>query len=168
MTFPSNETTEPWTLVLNASYEVLGVVPLGRALMLVLETKADQVQSDGVIRSSTTTYDRPVVIRLKRYVHVPYDPGVPLSRRSLSVRDNGQCQYCSGVGETIDHVVPKSRGGSNTWENCVLACKRCNNKKGSNTLAELGWALPRRPFRPTRKHMFLPILHHSWAAYIRP
>ena len=136
------------TLVLNASYEPLCVVPLKRAIVLVLAEKATVVEADGTLRSANDSFDMPAVIRLTRYVRVPYRAKVPYSKRAVLVRDGHKCAYCGRKGTTVDHVVPKALGGKDTFANTVAACLRCNGKKGHKTLAEMGWTLPFTPAEP--------------------
>jgi 5-methylcytosine-specific restriction endonuclease McrA len=137
------------SLVLNATYEPLCVVPLRRAVVLVLAEKAVVVEeADGTLRSERMIITAPSVVRLSRFVRVPYRARVPMSRRGVLNRDGGRCAYCDGRADTIDHVVPRSRGGLHAWENVVAACARCNHRKADRLLAELGWALPFRPAPP--------------------
>jgi 5-methylcytosine-specific restriction endonuclease McrA len=137
-------------LILNATFEPLAVVPLRRAVVLVLSDKADVVElSGGEWHSATAAVAVPAVIRLRRYVRVPYRARAPLTRNGLMARDGGRCQYCAERATTVDHVMPRSRGGRHRWENVVAACGRCNTRKADRTLAELGWSLPRRPTAPT-------------------
>lgn len=140
-------------LVLNASFEPLSVVSIQRALILLLKEKAEVVEAaQAVLRSERMTVPVPLVIRLVYYVRIPYPISLPISRRALLVRDRYTCQYCgSQPGRqdlTIDHIVPKSKGGATTWENVVAACRRCNGKKGNKTPAEAGMKLLAEPARP--------------------
>jgi 5-methylcytosine-specific restriction endonuclease McrA len=138
------------TLVLNATYEPLGVVPSRRALLLVLARKAISVEESGsVVHSATRTCSIPSVIRLSRFVRVPYRTGVPLTRRALFARDGGRCAYCGNAATSVDHIVPRSRGGRHEWENVVAACSRCNRVKADRSVADLGWRLHTVPARPT-------------------
>jgi 5-methylcytosine-specific restriction endonuclease McrA len=137
------------TLLLNASYEPLCVISVRRAVVLVLADKADVVaEADGRFRSARTSVPAPSVIRLRGYVRVPYRATLPLNRRNLVARDRGRCAYCGGRGDTIDHVIPRSRGGRHEWTNVVAACQPCNGRKGDKLLAELGWTLPSTPVAP--------------------
>jgi 5-methylcytosine-specific restriction endonuclease McrA len=137
-------------LVLNATYEPLCVVPVRRAAVLVLTDKAVPVsEGDGLLRSSTTLVILPSVVRLTRYVRVPFRPHVTLTRRAVFARDGGRCVYCGISASTIDHVLPRSRGGRHVWDNVVAACNRCNHVKADRTLTELGWRLRRLPAAPT-------------------
>jgi 5-methylcytosine-specific restriction endonuclease McrA len=136
------------SLVLNASYEPLGVVSVRRALHLVLGGKASAVAaSDVKIHSRSLVFDAPSVILLNQYHHIPRR-SVPLTRKTLLERDSYTCAYCRKYGDTIDHVLPRSRGGLNVWDNVVIACFRCNNKKSDSLLSELGWKLPFVPAAP--------------------
>ena len=137
------------SLLLNASYEPLCVVPTRRAIVLVLTAKAVVLESgDTTLHSERLTLPAPVVIRLTRYVRVPYRSRAPLSRQGVLARDGGRCQYCGCGAETLDHVLPRSRGGRHVWENLVAACRRCNHTKADRTLDELGWTLSRPPVAP--------------------
>ena len=136
-------------LVLNATYEPLCVVSARRALVLVLKHKADLVHQDGgTFHSERLSVPIPSVIRLKYFVKVPYRARASLSRRAVFVRDSFQCQYCAGPAENVDHVIPRSRGGTHTWENVVAACRRCNTRKENRLPAEAGMHLRSRPTAP--------------------
>ena len=138
------------TLLLNATYEPLCVVSSRRAIVLVLAEKAVSVDTSGdVVHAESVTLPVPVVVRLTRYVRVPYPAQVPLSRRAVFTRDGQTCVYCGGSATSIDHVVPRSRGGTHTWDNVVAACRRCNHTKADRSLAELGWKLPHPPRSPS-------------------
>jgi 5-methylcytosine-specific restriction endonuclease McrA len=138
------------TLLLNATYEPLCVVSSRRAIVLVLAQKAEPVDSaSDVVHSELLSLAVPVVVRLTRYVRVPYPAQVPLSRRAVFTRDGQTCVYCGGSATSIDHVVPRSRGGTHTWDNVVAACRRCNHTKADRSLAELGWVLPNPPRTPS-------------------
>ena len=127
-------------LVLNATYEPLCVVSVRRATILVLTAKAVCVaDGEGILHSAMNELPVPSVVRLTRYVRVPYRTHIGLSRRGIFARDGWRCAYCRGPAETIDHVMPRSRGGRHAWENVVAACARCNHTKGDKTPAELGW-----------------------------
>jgi 5-methylcytosine-specific restriction endonuclease McrA len=142
-------TASSTTLVLNQTYEPLCVVSVRRAAILVLSSKAVCVaDGDGILHSARQTMPVPSVVRLTRYVRVPYRTHVGLSRRAIFARDGGRCAYCDRAAETIDHVVPRSRGGMHAWENVVAACAKCNHHKGDKTIAELGWRLRHIPQVP--------------------
>ena len=138
------------TLLLNATYEPLCVVSSRRAIVLVLADKAVSVHSaPEEVHAETVVLPVPVVVRLTRYVRVPYPAQVPLSRRAVFHRDASTCVYCGSSATSIDHVVPRSRGGTHTWDNVVAACRRCNHTKADRSLAELGWKLPHPPRTPS-------------------
>ena len=150
------------SLLLNASYEPLCVVPTRRAVVLVLTAKAVVVETgDVTLHSERLVLQAPVVIRLTRYVRVPYRSRAPLSRQGVLARDGHRCQYCGSAAETLDHVVPRSRGGRHAWENLVAACRRCNHTKADRTLDELGWTLDRMPAAP-RGIQRLMLAHGRW------
>ena len=136
-------------LVLNATYEPLCVVSVRRATILVLSAKAVCVaDGEGVLHSARYALPVPSVVRLTRFVRVPFRTHVGLSRRAVFARDGWRCAYCGGLAETIDHVFPRSRGGGHVWENVVAACAKCNHSKGDRTPAEMGWRLSTPPVAP--------------------
>lgn len=142
-------------LILNASYEPLCVVSTRRALMLVLADKAELVSaSDGEFRSERMSFPEPSVVRLTYYVKVPYQARVALNRRAVFARDGHACQYCGSPAENIDHVVPRSRGGTHTWDNVVAACRPCNSRKEDRLLSETTMRL-RRPPRVPRERVWI-------------
>ncbi len=138
-------------LILNQSYEPISVCSAKKAMLLLFLTKADLVEEkEGLaIRTVNKAFPYPSVIRLSAFVRIPYKK-IDLSRKNILRRDGNQCQYCGKKTSalTIDHIIPKSRGGSDTWENLVAACVSCNNKKGSRTPEEAGMALLNKPNRP--------------------
>lgn len=137
------------TLLLNASYEPLRIITRRRAVSLVFANKAEVIhESEDEMRSAHASFKIPTVIRLRRFVRVPYRARIPLNRKNLVARDKGICQYCGKTGNTIDHVIPRSRGGLHRWENVVLACTKCNATKGDQFLPDLGWELLSKPFAP--------------------
>ena len=129
------------TLVLNAGFEPLAVVSFKRALVLVMKDKATILSADDEhpVFTMYGAYDRPSVILLTRYVRLPNGRSVPVSRRGVLRRDAQRCGYCGSSASTIDHVIPKSRGGKDAWENLVACCLRCNNAKGDRTPGEMHW-----------------------------
>lgn len=142
---------------------------------MVLKGKAEEVESDGVLlRSPTYTFPLPSVIRLRYYIKQPHLVGVTFSKKNVFKRDRLICQYCGqrSVDMTIDHVVPKSRGGRTCWENVVVACKNCNTKKGDRTLREARMQLIRKPKKPTfvfylnLAHFSTNGFHESWNKYL--
>ena len=157
-------------LVLNATYEPLCVVPLRRAVVLVLAEKADHRR--GRRRGhALRAHQRPgpTVVRLSNYVRVPYRREVPLTRRAVLDRDAHLCVYCGVRADTIDHVRPRSRGGDHIWTNVVAACARCNHRKGDRLLSELGWHLPSPPVQPPPTVAVVvgwAKRHPSWQQYL--
>lgn len=150
--------------------EPLAVVAARRAVVLVLCHKADIVHLDGHrFRSEHLDLTAPSVIRLRRYVTVPYRHRSALSRRGVFVRDHHTCQYCGAAAENVDHVVPRSRGGPHEWENVVAACRRCNGRKKDRTPAEAQMFLRRQPRAP-RAAFWLVValggLDPVWAPYL--
>ena len=136
-------------LVLNATYEPLCVVAGRRAICLVLGGKAELVHDDGtLIHSERLALLSPSVIRLRYLVKVPYHRRVAISRRAVFARDGYVCQYCGALADSIDHVVPRSRGGPHTWDNVVAACLACNTRKRDRFLEDTGMRLARRPVAP--------------------
>lgn len=136
-------------LVLNASYEPLCVVPVRRAIVLVLKNKAEVVScSERPFRSERSAFQTPSVIRLVHFVRVPFRSRVPLNRRAVFARDAHRCQYCGTAAENIDHVMPRSRGGEHVWENVVASCQPCNARKGDHLLENTSLVLRRRPQAP--------------------
>jgi 5-methylcytosine-specific restriction endonuclease McrA len=134
-------------LVLNASYEPLNITGWRRAVILMLKGKAEQIEHNG--KYLYRDFPLPTVIRLRQYVKVPYRE-IPLTRRNILNRDNHSCQYCGYTGSdlTLDHVIPRSRGGVDSWENLTTACMRCNVKKGSRSPKEANLSLCNQPRRP--------------------
>jgi len=160
-------------LLLNATYEPLTTLSLRRAICLVLREKAEIVHNDAsgaTLHSATMAVNIPSVIRLRRYVRIPYRQRVPLTRAALMRRDNYRCVYCGRRAETIDHVIPRSRGGKHLWENCVASCMTCNHRKADKYLEELGWTLPIVPAVPRGAHWrLIGIVQDGdpqWAAYM--
>jgi 5-methylcytosine-specific restriction endonuclease McrA len=138
-------------LVLNMDYSPISICTIQRAFLLVFLQKAELLRENEahIIRTIDKHYPMPSVIKLKKYVHVPYK-GVILSRENIFRRDSFECQYCGTKKElTLDHVIPKAKGGSTTWNNLVTACKQCNSKKGDFSPEEAGLELKMKPFRPS-------------------
>jgi len=158
-------------LVLNATYEPLSVVSARRAVVLLVSRKAELVHARDESWSSEHLHIQvPTVVRLRRYVKVPYHRRIPLNRKAVFSRDRHRCQYCARAAENLDHVLPRSRGGDHTWENVVAACRSCNARKGNRTPPEAGMSLTTSPRAP-RRHGWLLIglgvaPHPSWDAYI--
>ncbi|MCJ7652335.1 MAG: HNH endonuclease [Actinobacteria bacterium] len=136
-------------LLLNATFEPLCAVSARRAIVLILKGKAVVLERDGgAFHSERLIIAIPSVIRLVYYVKVPYYGRANLSRRAVFARDSWACQYCGGKAETMDHVVPRSRGGAHSWENVVAACRRCNSKKRDKLPVEASLKLRKKPGVP--------------------
>jgi 5-methylcytosine-specific restriction endonuclease McrA len=159
-------------LVLNASYEPLNITSWRRATVMVLKGKAEGLEHDPTL-CLRPGLQRPTVIRLRQFVRVPFRP-LPLTRRNLFHRDGNCCQYCGSLSErlSIDHVMPRSRGGAHAWENVTTACLRCNVHKGNRTPREAGMVLARQPRRPVSGPLFEARRqmahgsHAEWAKYV--
>lgn len=140
-------------LVLNATYEPLSVVSVKRAVVLLLKEKAELIEAaEARLRAENFSLPVPLVIRLVYFVKIPARISLPVTRRTVLARDNFTCQYCGVIPPrkflTVDHVLPRSRGGKTTWENVVTACEKCNGKKGNRTPAEANMVLLDQPKRP--------------------
>ncbi|MGK2947157.1 MAG: HNH endonuclease [Acidimicrobiales bacterium] len=159
-------------LVLNATYEPLSVVPSRRAVVLVLDHKADLLHDTGVaLRSEHLTVAVPSVIRLRQFVKVPFRRRAPLNRRGIFARDGHRCQYCGAPAESIDHVHPRSKGGEHTWENVVAACRPCNVRKRDRLLPDTAMALRRPPTAPREMSwvvVAVGTVPEQWEPYLRP
>jgi len=162
----------PNTLVLNATYEPLGVVSERRALILVLNQRAITVEeSETVLHYAGGQMTLPTVIRLVKFVRIPFRHSVPLSRRAIFARDSGRCVYCLATATSIDHVIPRSRGGGHTWENVVSACHKCNHIKADKSLKEMGWklrSLPREPVGAAWRILGTGHPDSRWLSYLTP
>ena len=160
-------------LVLNASYEPLNVCTVRRALVLLLKEKAEVLEhGDGVLRSETMRLDRPEVIRLISFVRVPRDiHRRRITRKAVLARDGWTCQYCgsSKPSLTVDHVIPRSRGGESVWENIVASCAPCNRRKGNRLPHEIRMHPKRNP-RPPGPTVFIriaaPRTPQAWEPYL--
>lgn len=158
-------------LVLNASYEPLNVCTVRRAHVLVFKGRAEIIEHlTRELRSATDTYPWPHVIRLLAYVRVPRSVRRKISRRVLFARDSWTCQYCgSGKRLTLDHVVPRSRGGESVWENVVTSCAPCNLRKGDRLPAEVRMRLIRSPREPAPAlfvTLSAPRIPDRWGPYL--
>ncbi len=138
-------------LVLNQNYEPLNVCNVRRAIVLVFDGKAEVLEHHArPIVSASRSWESPSVIRMTYFIHRPR-PRVKLTRREVFIRDGYTCQYCGRSGGsdlTIDHVIPRSRGGRNCWENLVSACRTCNHRKGGRLPSEARMPLKRQPAEP--------------------
>ncbi|HMM48634.1 MAG TPA: HNH endonuclease [Miltoncostaeaceae bacterium] len=157
--------------VLNATYEPINVCSLQRAVVLVLKNKAEVLEhASRRLRSAAATYLRPLVIRLTHYVRVPRHEGRRTTRRAVFARDAFTCQYCGATHHlTIDHVIPRSRGGDSSWTNVVTSCAPCNRRKGNRLPTEIGM-IPRIVPRPPGPDIFIALAAArrpaSWQPYL--
>ena len=158
-------------LVLNATYEPLCVVPVRRAVVLVLKDKAEVLHAaDRELHSEHTTMPVPSVIRLTHFVKVPFRARAALNRRAVFARDGNRCQYCGAAAKNIDHVIPRSRGGEHIWENVVAACRPCNTRKEDRSVHDAGLVLRRRPAAPkelTWVIVAVGSVHPLWEPYLQ-
>jgi len=157
--------------VLNQDYQAIGICSAERAFVLVFLQKAEMLvdNPDLRLKSISREFSFPSIIRLHRYIRIPYK-SVNLSRHNVFRRDNNRCVYCNSKDAlTIDHVVPRSMGGRDSWDNLVTACQKCNAKKGNMTPEEAGMEMRHKPFRPS----FVMYLSHfsgnlqdAWKPYL--
>ncbi len=158
-------------LVLNASYEPLNVCTVRRAHVLVYKGKAEVLEELGEpLRSASDTYPWPHVIRLLHFVRVPRAVKRKISRRALFARDGHRCVYCGSANKlTLDHVVPRSRGGTSVWENVVTSCAPCNLRKGNRLPEEVHMRLLVAPSAPTPTlfvTLSAPRVPDGWQPYL--
>jgi len=161
-------------LILNNSSEPLHVCDWRRAVALIVKNRAEVVEhSDEKVLAED--FPMPTVIRLRKQVFVPYSPLSP-NRGNIFARDRHTCQYCGAkrCELTLDHVVPRSKGGASSWENLVAACHKCNGRKGDRSLAESGMKLLSIPVRPRDRMSFLIAKHRGssascegWSRYLQ-
>ncbi len=159
-------------LVLNATYEPINVCTVRRAVVLLLKAKAEVIeQSERQLHSTSMSMTRPAVIRLVTYVKVPRDTHRrKITRRAVFARDDWTCQYCGSRAQlTVDHVVPRSKGGDSSWNNIVAACAPCNRRKGDSSPRQAGMALARAPRTPN-PDVFIqvasPTIPATWRQYL--
>ncbi len=158
-------------LVLNQDYQALSVCSVERAFLLVLLDKAELVNDvpDRVLKSSVSQYPYPSIIRLYRYINIPYK-NVSLTRQNIYKRDGYQCVYCETKEDlTLDHLLPRSRGGKDQWINLVTACQKCNTYKGNRTPEEAAMVIRNKPYRPSfimYLRDFSGKLYDEWKPYL--
>jgi 5-methylcytosine-specific restriction endonuclease McrA len=159
-------------LVLNQNYEAMSICNVQRAVVLLFLGKAELIaaKDSRKVRSTRISFPFPTIVRLRAYIRVPYKK-IVLSRKNILRRDNHKCQYCSraDVTLTIDHIVPKSKGGDDSWENLVAACVKCNNKKGDRSPEDANMPLYKKPSKPSHitfmKH-FVGRIDDEWKPYL--
>ena len=160
------------TLLLNATFEPINVCSVRRAAVLLLKDKAEIVEkASWELRSEHTLMPRPVVIRLVSYVNIPRNAERRrITRRAVFARDGWACQYCGSRSTlTVDHVIPRSKGGDSSWENIVASCAPCNRRKGDRLPRQVGMTLRREPGTPS-PHIFIhvasPTIPAAWRGYL--
>ncbi len=162
-------------LVLNTTYEPINICTVKRAIILIFKGSATMIEEDSdYVHSISTKIKMPSVIKLNRYIKIPKKP-VELNRKNVLIRDEYTCQYCGkkfpASELTIDHIIPRVKGGKTTWDNVVACCKKCNEKKGGKTLVEAGMKLIKKPSVPTYMYL-LHIFRHigsdkkKWKKYL--
>jgi len=141
-------------ILLNSDYSFLNTINWKKAMRLLAKEKVEVLKAtEKILRSSERTWELyiPKILRLIKLVRSVYRTRVPYSKKNIIYRDKFTCQYCGKKEKkmTIDHVLPSSKGGKSSFENCVASCKPCNNKKNDKTPREANMVLRRRPFQPT-------------------
>ncbi len=160
-------------LVLNATYEPINICSSKRAIVLLLKNRAEiLVAGLGEIKAESLSIPRPLVIKLVAYVMVPRGERRRLSRRVVLARDGHRCQYCGSTRHlTLDHVIPRSRGGGTSWENVVTSCFPCNTRKGAHLPAEIGMVPRARPRTPSLAEFLVTSpteIPDGWRPYLEP
>lgn len=159
-------------LVLNATYEPINVCTVRRAAILLLKAKAEVIErSSWELRSEHTTLPRPMVIRLVSYVRVPRDTHRrKITRRAVFARDGWACQYCGSRSSlTVDHVIPRSKGGTSSWDNIVASCAPCNRRKGDWLPHQIDMHPRRSPTTPNPNvfiHVASPSIPAAWRQWL--
>jgi len=144
-------------IVLNGDYTFLNIVSWKRAVALILKGKTEVLKYSerSIHLMDGSEFKLPLVMRLIKIIRMVYRNRVPFSKKNIMIRDGYKCGYCGTNRElTIDHIIPSSRGGKNTWENCVTACRDCNNKKGRRTPNEAKMYLQTKTYAPTIMEFF--------------
>jgi 5-methylcytosine-specific restriction endonuclease McrA len=157
-------------LVLNMDYSPINVTSLKKGFKLVFKGKAEVISHDenNPIDTDRKTYKRPSVIRLLRYIYIPFKK-VQLTRTNIYRRDDHKCVYCGSKNNlTLDHVLPKSRGGKNTWENLVTCCASCNVYKGDRIPEEMNMKMSHKPFKPTYLYFVekIQMVNSDWKIFV--
>ena len=160
-------------LLLNQNFIPLTVCSARRAIVMVWTGKAEIIESTGkLVHSVSMSFDIPLIIRLLKFINFSHRWNIQLTKQNILKRDHGICQYCGKNDRpmTVDHIVPRSHGGSDTWENLVCACSDCNNEKGNRTLHEAGMELIKKPKKPSFSSLLfshkIPV-ESSWGTYLK-
>lgn len=160
-------------LVLNQDYSPLTVCSVERAFLLLYLNKAELIQEveNRKLRSVSSEYPYPSVVKIFRYINIGFQ-GVVLTRHNIFKRDNYECQYCGTSRDlTLDHLIPRSKGGRSIWTNLVTACKSCNSKKGGDSPDSVGMVLSKKPTRPTYAHFLMKSnrqVREDWLKFLDP
>lgn len=158
-------------LIVNSSYAPLSVCSAKRAICLCYMGKADAIEEyPEIVHSPSVSFPLPSVIRMRQYIHYQLS-NVVLNRKNILVRDKYSCQYCGKKGRifTLDHIIPRDRGGENSWENLVTACFTCNSRKRNRTPEEADMPLIQNPGRPNPFQIFehyVDSSRHGWRPYL--
>jgi 5-methylcytosine-specific restriction endonuclease McrA len=170
---PQRSTSSGRVLVLNASYEPINVCTVRRAAVLILKNRAEVLEKgDWALHAESLTLDRPVVIRLLTYVRIPRDAHRrKITRRAVFARDRWTCQYCGHErgNLTVDHVIPRSKGGPSTWDNIVTCCAPCNRRKGDRMPRQARMVPVKKPKAPNSTifiHVAAPSIPAAWEQYL--
>ncbi|MHB0979023.1 MAG: HNH endonuclease [Thermoleophilia bacterium] len=160
-------------LVLNTTYEPINVCSTRRAVVLLLKDRAEILESGGFdLRAKHLSLPQPLVIKLRSYVQIPRSDRRLLSRRVVLARDGHCCQYCGSTRHlTLDHVIPRSRGGGTSWDNVVTSCSQCNTRKGAHLPTEIGMVPRVRPRPPSLTDFLVASAHavpEGWIPYLPP
>ena len=159
-------------LLLNQNFEPLTLCSVRRAVIMVWSGKAEIIESTGhYIHSVSSAFNVPSIVRLLSYIQSRHRWNIQLSKQNILKRDRKICQYCDASDGymTVDHVVPRSSGGGETWENLVCACPQCNNRKGNRTLEQAGMKLINKPKKPNYRTFLFSrgTLLSTWKPYLR-
>ena len=147
------------TLILNATYQPLSIASAKRSISLLLSNKINVIKNSNFeIRSESSTITIPKVAALNYYVKAPYARRVALNRENIFIRDKYICQYCGNQAESIDHIIPKSKGGQHEWQNVVACCKKCNLIKADKYLNQTILKLVQAPLKPERNFWIKTII----------
>jgi 5-methylcytosine-specific restriction endonuclease McrA len=170
---PQRATSTGRVLVLNASYEPINVCTVRRAAVLILKQRAEILEhSERFLHAESLTLPRPVVIRLITYVRIPRDAHRrKITRRAVFARDRWTCQYCGQErgNLTVDHVIPRSKGGASSWDNIVTCCAPCNRRKGNRLPRQANMKLTSAPKAPSATifiHVATPSIPAAWEQYL--
>ena len=168
----SSKMLESRVLLLNQNFEPLTITSARRAIVMVWSGKAEIIESTGhYVHSVSMAFSIPSIVRLLNFIHSRHRWNIQLSKQNILKRDRKTCQYC-GVSEgymTVDHVIPRSMGGRETWENLVCACSVCNNRKGDRTPEQAGMHLRVQPKKPNYRTFLFSrgTILSTWRPYLR-